>query len=428
VTNIGSLGLRRSWSGSPSACVVIVRVLFLCHRFPYPPTFGSKVRAFNVIRHLAREHQVTVLSLARSAQEEAEAAGIAAHCDEHRVLRVHNAVQAAKIALTLPSPVSASEAFFHSSALQREVHRQLTRRSFDLVFAHCSAVGRYVEHIRELPKLMDFCDVDSRKWAEYVSHKPWPLALGYRWEAWRMAAVERRLAGRFDQVTVATPGEADALTALGVQGQVDWFPNGVDVQYFHPTDEPYDADLITFVGRMDYFPNEQCMVAFCAEVWPRLRRARPTLRLQIVGAEPTARVQALAAIGGVTVTGSVPDVRPYVRRSALSITPLQIALGTQNKILESMAMEVPVVSSRVAAKGVDAVPGQHLLVADTPAELTDAILGIAGDPAQRQRLGEAGRARVLTHHAWPSAMKRLDGIIERSLTRPERLRASPAAP
>jgi glycosyltransferase involved in cell wall biosynthesis len=124
----------------------------------------------------------------------------------------------------------------------------------------------------------------------------------------------------------------------------------------------------------------------------------------------------------------VPDVRPYVRRSALSITPLQIALGTQNKILESMAMEVPVVSSRVAAKGVDAVPGQHLLVADTPAELTDAILGIAGDPAQRQRLGEAGRARVLTHHAWPSAMKRLDGIIERSLTRPERLRASPAAP
>jgi glycosyltransferase involved in cell wall biosynthesis len=117
-----------------------------------------------------------------------------------------------------------------------------------------------------------------------------------------------------------------------------------------------------------------------------------------------------------------------VRRSALSITPLQIALGTQNKILESMAMEVPVVSSRVAAKGVDAVPGQHLLVADTPAELTDAILGIAGDPAQRQRLGEAGRARVLTHHAWPSAMKRLDGIIERSLTRPERLRASPAAP
>jgi polysaccharide biosynthesis protein PslH len=404
-----------------------VRVLFLSHRFPYPPTFGSKVRAFNVIRHLAREHEVTVLSLARSAQEEAEAAGIAPHCHEHRVFRVHNAVQAAKIAATLPSHVSASEAFFHSSALQREVHRQLARRSFDLVFAHCSAVGRYVEHIDDQPKLMDFCDVDSRKWAAYVSHKPWPLALGYRWEAWRMAAVERRLADRFDQVTVATQGEADALATIGVRGQIDWFPNGVDVEYFHPTREPYDANLITFVGRMDYFPNEQCMVAFCGEVWPRLRRAQPTLRLQIVGAEPTPRVQALGAIEGVTVTGAVPDVRPYLRRSALSITPLQIALGTQNKILESMAMEVPVVSSRIAAKGVDAVPGEHLLTADTPAELTEAILRIAGNPAERQRLGEAGRARVLTHHAWPNAMKRLDSIIERSLTPPNRLRASPAA-
>jgi sugar transferase (PEP-CTERM/EpsH1 system associated) len=385
------------------------------------------VRAFNVIRYLAREHEVTVLSLARSAQEEAEAAGIAPHCHEHRVFRVHNAVQAAKIAATLPSHVSASEAFFHSSALQREVHRQLARRSFDLVFAHCSAVGRYVEHIDDQPKLMDFCDVDSRKWAAYVSHKPWPLALGYRWEAWRMAAVERRLADRFDQVTVATQGEADALATIGVRGQIDWFPNGVDVEYFHPTREPYDANLITFVGRMDYFPNEQCMVAFCGEVWPRLRRAQPTLRLQIVGAEPTPRVQALGAIEGVTVTGAVPDVRPYLRRSALSITPLQIALGTQNKILESMAMEVPVVSSRIAAKGVDAVPGEHLLTADTPAELTEAILRIAGNPAERQRLGEAGRARVLTHHAWPNAMKRLDSIIERSLTPPNRLRASPAA-
>jgi glycosyltransferase involved in cell wall biosynthesis len=138
-------------------------------------------------------------------------------------------------------------------------------------------------------------------------------------------------------------------------------------------------------------------------------------------------VQALGAIEGVTVTGAVPDVRPYLRRSALSITPLQIALGTQNKILESMAMEVPVVSSRIAAKGVDAVPGEHLLTADTPAELTEAILRIAGNPAERQRLGEAGRARVLTHHAWPNAMKRLDSIIERSLTPPNRLRASPAA-
>jgi polysaccharide biosynthesis protein PslH len=388
-----------------------VRILFLAHRFPYPPTFGSKVRAFNVIRHLAREHEVTVLSLARSADEAQEAAGIAPFCHAHQVFRVHNAVQAAKILATMPTPVSASEAFFHSAAMQREVDRQLARRSFDFVFAHCSAVGRYVEHVEGVPKLMDFCDVDSRKWSDYVPHKRWPLSIGYRWEGWRMAAAERRMAARFDHVTVATRGEVATLAEMGVSERVDWFPNGVDAEFFQPSSGPFDRDVITFVGRMDYFPNEQCMVEFCDRTWPMLKRARPSMRLQIVGAAPTARVSALGRIQGVTVTGPVPDVRPYVQASALTITPLAIARGTQNKILESMAMQVPVVSSRIAADGVDAVPGEHLVVADTPADTCEAILRLCADPAERERIGQAGRARVLSHHAWPSAMRRLEQIM-----------------
>lgn len=395
-----------------------MRVLFLSHRFPYPPTFGSKVRAFNAIKHLAQQHQVTVLSLARSAAEAREAHGIAPFCHEHRVFRVHNVVQAAKMAALLPTPLSASEAFFHSTALQREIDRLLARRSFDFIFAHCSAVGRYVERVKDLPKLMDFCDVDSRKWADYVAFKPWPAAQGYRWEAWRVARAERRLAQTFDQVTVATPGEARTLTEDGVQGDaVDWFANGVDVDFFQPDGQAHDPQTISFVGRMDYFPNEQCMEDFCAQVWPRLRRERPGLKLQIVGAAPTARVLALGKVEGVTVTGSVPDVRPFVRGSALTVTPLKIARGTQNKIIESMAMGVPVVSSRIAAGGVDAVPGEHLLVADSVDETCAEVLRLLDSPAERARLSQAGRARVQSHHAWGSAMQRMDQIIDRCMGR-----------
>lgn len=403
-----------------------MRILFLSHRFPYPPTFGSKVRAFNVIRHLARTHEVTVLSLARSATEAREAQGIDGFCAGHRAFRVQNAVQIAKVLVTLPTPITASEAFFHSMALQQEIVRQLDARSYDFIFAHCSAVGRYVEHARDLPKLMDFCDVDSRKWVDYLEFKPWPVALGYRWEAWRMAAAERRIARRFDRVTVATPREVETLAALGVVDQVDWFANGVDTDYFAPSAEPFDPNLLSFVGRMDYFPNVQCMIDFCADVWPALRRARPALRLQIVGAAPTAAVLALARLDGVVVTGQVPDVRPYVQRSALAIVPLKIARGTQNKILEAMAMAVPVVSSRVAARGVDAVVGEHLLAADSPAELCDTILRALDDPAEHARLARAGRARVMSHHAWPSAMQRLDLIIDACLRRGAPADALPA--
>ena len=390
-----------------------MRILFLAHRFPYPPTFGSKVRAFNVIRHLAREHEVTVFAPVRSAAEEAEAAGIAPFCHAHHAFRVHTAAQVAKIGITLPSSVTASEAFFHSGAMQREVTRLLGERQFDFVFAHCSAVGHYVEAVQGIPKLIDYCDVDSRKWFDYVAHKPWPLSLGYRWEAMRMAAAERRVAGRFDCVTVATPGEQQVLAETGVRERVDWFPNGVDFDYFQPGAEAYDPDVISFVGRMDYFPNEQAMTDFCAEVWPALRRARPALKLQIVGAAPSPKVLALAKVEGVTVTGSVPDVRPYVQRSALTIAPLKIARGTQNKILEAMAMAVPVVASRVAASGVDAVAGEHLLAADSPAELQDAILRLVDDRAARQQFADAGLARVKAAHSWASAMARLDGIVAR---------------
>lgn len=395
-----------------------MRVLFLSHRFPYPPTFGSKVRAFNVIKHLSKEHEVSVLSLARSAEEAQEAQGIAPFCHDHQVFRVSNPLQAAKMVAMLPTPLSASEAYFQCGALQREVNRRLARRSFDFVFGHCSAVGRYVENVHGLPKLMDFCDVDSRKWLDYVAFKPWPVSMGYRWEGWRVARTERRLAQHFEQVTVATAGEARTLEESGVSADlIDWFANGVDMDFFQPGTQAHDPHTISFVGRMDYFPNEQCMVDFCANVWPRLRREHPRLRLQIVGASPTAQVLALGRIEGVSVTGSVPDVRPFVRNSALTITPLKIARGTQNKIIESMAMGVPVVSSRIAADGVDAVPGEHLLVADTPEETCAAIGRLLADPSERSRLGTAGRERVRTHHAWSNAMQRMDVIIERCVQR-----------
>lgn len=398
-----------------------MRILYLSHRFPYPPTFGSKVRAFNTIAHLARQgHDVTVVAPVRSAQEEAEATGIAAHCHSYHAPRVASSVQLAKLALTLPTPITASEAYFHSGQMRAIVRRLLDSRSVDALIAHCSSIGRVAESVGGLPKLLDLCDVDSRKWLDYTAYKPMPLSLGYRWEGLRLAAAERRMAQRFDRVTVATAGEMQALAQIGVTDNADWFANGVDLDYFVPATQPYDPKCITFVGRMDYFPNEQCMVDFCSQLWPRLRARDADLRLQIVGAAPTPAVVRLGQLPGVSVTGAVPDVRPYVQRSVLTIAPLSIARGTQNKILESMAMGVPALCSPIAAAGVDALPGEHLLVADEPAQWCEQILAVAGDSALRRRLSEAGRARVASHHSWGQVMLRFDRIFGECLRREDR--------
>jgi glycosyltransferase involved in cell wall biosynthesis len=155
------------------------------------------------------------------------------------------------------------------------------------------------------------------------------------------------------------------------------------------------------------------MIAFCRDVFPRIRERRPSAKLLIVGADPVPSIRQLSELPGVTVTGSVPDVRPYLRRSAAMIAPLTIARGTQNKILEAMACAVPVVTSSAAAGGVDAIPGKHLLVADAPDDLAAATLVLMNDSNRRHELAQNGRARMLSHHSWEKSMRRLDGIIER---------------
>jgi sugar transferase (PEP-CTERM/EpsH1 system associated) len=255
--------------------------------------------------------------------------------------------------------------------------------------------------------------MDSQKWLEYAHYKPFPLSMGYTLEGTKMLWAEKRLARRFDLCTATTRAEWETLDGYGTGAATDWFPNGVDADYFSPTDEPYDADTISFIGRMDYYPNQECMARFCKEVWPQLKARRAAMKLLIVGADPSPEMRALGQLPGVTVTGSVPDVRPYIRSSALMVAPLAIARGTQNKILEAMAMGVPVVTSRVAAGGVDAEAGEHLAVADSASDITQAILRIAENPDERRRLAVAGRQRMLSHHAWPRSMQRLDGIIQR---------------
>ena len=393
-----------------------MNILYVCHRFPFPPKRGGKIRPFNMIRHLQQNHRVTVCSLARSAAEAEEGRGIAPHCTHFEMAQVSNPVQALRMVARLPLTTPSSMGFFWSPELKQKIDALLAREKFDLIFVHCSSVAQYVEDVQGIPKILDFGDMDSQKWLEYVHYKPFPLSLGYALEGRKMERAEKRLARKFDLCTATTRAEWQTLEDFQTGAATDWFPNGVDADFFKPDGEGYDADTISFIGRMDYYPNQEAMFRFCAEVWPRLREQRPQMKLLIVGADPIPAVQKLGELPGITVTGSVPDVRPYVLRSAAMVAPLKIARGTQNKILEAMAMGVPVISSRTAAGGVDAVAGEHLLVADTADEYVAAILRICDDAGERARLAEQGRARMLSHHAWPESMRRLDAIIERCVT------------
>jgi sugar transferase (PEP-CTERM/EpsH1 system associated) len=284
-------------------------------------------------------------------------------------------------------------------------------QSFDLIFVHCSSAAQYARHIKRAISILDFGDMDSQKWLDFSRFRRFPLSVGYWLEGHKLMNAEMRLARQFDLCTCTTLAELETLDSLGAASRTAWFPNGVDSDYFAPTHVSTDENQICFVGRMDYYPNQQAMFYFCGDVWPMLKKRFPKLRLKIVGAEPSSEVSDLRQLDGVEVTGTVPDVRPHVMSSVLTIAPLAIARGTQNKILESMAMGVPVVCSAKASGGVNAVAGDHLMTADSPEEYLTAISGLLENPKRRMRLAAAARERVLSHHSWGSSMTKLDNII-----------------
>ncbi|NND46612.1 MAG: TIGR03087 family PEP-CTERM/XrtA system glycosyltransferase [Woeseiaceae bacterium] len=389
-----------------------MKILFVCHRLPFPPKRGGKIRPFNIIRHLKESgHSVTVGSLARSEEELEEGQPLREYCDKLIVGRVNAAAATARMIARLPTAIPSSMGYFYSPGLHREIKKELQQDRFDLVFVHCSSVAQYVSSANGVPSILDFGDMDSQKWLDYSSYRRFPLSMGYWIEGTKLCREEKRLARRFDLSTCTTHAELKTLRSFDAARQTDWFPNGVDAAFFSPTEEPYDRNQVCFIGRMDYYPNQQAMLNFCNSALPLIQLRRPATKLTIVGAEPSAEIRKLAEKPGVTVTGTVPDVRDYVRGSALSVAPLAIARGTQNKILESMAMGVPVICSKAAAGGVDAVPGRHLLVAESPEQYTDHVIRLLEKADERKELSIAARQRVVSSHSWPASMTKLDGII-----------------
>ena len=388
-----------------------MQILFLSHRLPFPPNDGARVRAFHIIRHLSRRHEVTVAALTRSEDEVAAAGELAAHCREVITEGATRSMTLMRVASSLLTAEPASMRYFFSPRLARRIEDLMARRRFDLVFVYCSSVAPYVAHLQGMSKILDFVDMDSQKWLAFAEARAMPMSAGYRLEGRKLQRAEAALARQFDLCTCITPFELQTLRDYGTGVEAGWFPNGVDLDFFRPSAEHQQADAVCFLGRMDYFPNKQGVTPFCQDVLPLIRAQRPQATFTIVGAAPPPQIRRLADLPGVTVTGTVPDVRPFLAQAAVSVAPLQIARGTQNKILEAMAAGVPVVASPPAARGVDARDGEHLLVAGDPRWFADAVVRLLADREKRNRLAQDARTHVERHYSWDAAMQTLDGLI-----------------
>jgi glycosyltransferase involved in cell wall biosynthesis len=228
------------------------------------------------------------------------------------------------------------------------------------------------------------------------------------WEEKKFRLAERRAARLFNRVAISSAVDRDAYPVPdGLRENIHIVPNGVDLEYFRFREFPAQRNLVVFCAKLDYFPNEDAALYFSRRVWPLLRARRPELRFDIVGSRPPRSVRRLDGKDNVRVIASVPDVRPYLGCAWVALCPIRIRAGMQNKMLEAMAMGVPLVATSVCCPGLEIEAGKHLLVAHGPGEFASAIELLLDHETVREKLIHTARAFVERHHNWARSVAAL---------------------
>lgn len=401
-------------------------ILFLAHRAPWPPDRGDRIRSWRIAEALRAIAPVHVAALADS---EADAAIASAHMAvDYASLAFHVRRTSRPVALlrSILRGTPASVEAFRDTALARDVDAILSRRPISAIVAFSGQMAAYVPSRAKFGGriVMDFVDVDSAKFEQFGASAPAlsPMGIVNRREGRLLARWEEAHARAADAATFVTEAEADLFrvrSGLGPE-RVIAIGNGIDTVFFDP-DAAFDrnaapskdpaAPLAVFTGQMDYRPNIDAVSEFARTILPRWQASEPGARFAIVGRAPTAEVRALASLPGVTVTGEVPDVRPWLAAADAVVAPLALARGVQNKLLEAMAMARPVVASPGAAEGIDAEPGTHLLVADGAAATAAALVALGSDSRRAAAMGAAARDRMIERYGWDARLAPLKDLV-----------------
>ena len=394
-----------------------MRILFLTHRLPYALDRGDRIRAHYLLRDMARFADVSLFSLVHDAEEEAEAPRMPFACAV-RTARVRPIRARIMGALRLPTRRPLTHSLLDAPGASAAIADLVASSPPDVVVAYCSSMARFglAPPLAGLPFVLDMVDVDSEKWRRLAASGAWPFRWLYQREAETLSRFEAAAGARAVATLVINDRERAALQEIAPSARIHVLGNGIDLERFAAPGPPADSGAIIFTGLMNYGPNELGVRWFADQVWPRVRAARPEARFVVVGAAPTAAVEALAARdASIEVVGRVNAVQPYLWRSVVAVAPLQIARGLQNKVLEALAAGLPVVATPAVVEGLPPAARPGCVTAAEAISFADAVIGLLWQPpGDRQRF--AGRAD-LTSLTWAAQLRPLEGILRDAYAR-----------
>ena len=385
-----------------------LRILVVTPSVPYPPNWGFGIRVFNLLRELARTHRVSLVCFAAE-DDRAKVDELLRFCEAvHTVAPplANNRVKRTRQLRSAFSRRSFQSAGMHSAEMVRLLTQLLSREAYDLVQLESSQLVSSFPPC-SIPIVVDEHNIEYELLRRMVDVERSPLRKAYNWIEYRKFRREEIAAWfRVDACVLTSDREYHIFRAALPSKAAHVAPNGVDVDYFQPSDAPTEPGSIVFTGLMSYRPNVDAVKFFVREVMPRIVAAIPNVKFTIVGLDAQHNVGFLAG-PHVEIASDVPDVRPYIQRASVVAVPLRMGSGTRLKVLDALAMGKPMVSTRVGCEGIAVENGKHLLIEDDPDRFADAVIRLLSDAAQSQSLGAAGRQLVEARYSWASISRSL---------------------
>jgi sugar transferase (PEP-CTERM/EpsH1 system associated) len=393
-----------------------MRMLFLSQLFPYPPICGGTIKSYNLLKHLAERHKVSFVSFVRKQPSQQEIDAVASICKEVRTIPIKRSA-AANLRFAVES-LATGQSFIVARdrirAMQRLVDDMLRSRQFDLVYVDHLQMAQYTAGWDRCPKVLDEHNVEWKiiqRIAE--NHKFSPKGL-YAEIEWRnLRRWELNMCGKFDLVFTVTENDRETLTSANENlSNVLSLPIGVDVASVPKIELNPEAKDILSIGTMSWPPNIDAIEYFASDIYPLVKVGNPAARLVVAGSSPPESIRKLSRLdSSIEVTGFVEDLASVASKAAVFIVPLRSGSGLRVKILNAMAMGLPVVSTSVGCEGIGAENNRHLLIADNPREFADSVLRLISDFGLRRRLGEAGKRFVSENYSWEAIYDRMDQAL-----------------
>lgn len=398
-----------------------MKILLLTPQRPYPPHQGTTLRNFNLIKQLAGQHELHLITFLEPDQTPHDPGPLPQFCQSITTIPMPIRTMRTRLRQLLLTARPDMSWRLWSPEFVKRLTQYLSQNQVDLVQIEGIEMAPYLAIMEQAsPKPKIIYDAHNAEWilqkraclADVRTPRRWIAAL-YSWVQWqRLRRYEADLLRRVDHTIAMSPPDEAALREVCPDATMTVVPNGVDVAaYTHYQGQPIPYDLL-FTGKMDFRPNIDAVLWFGQHVWPLIQAKRPETTFAIVGQRPHPRLDGLRELSGLTITGFVESVQPYLAGAKVYVAPLRVGGGTRLKLMEAMAMGVPIVSTTVGAEGFPVTHAQELLLADTPIAFAEAVLELLQNPTRRAKVGQSGQQFAQENYDWKTLVPRLAQVYE----------------